>query len=161
MEENIMVATVNLSSSVLFHDAAEVERLVSAFETASISPADWKHRDHVAVATWYLLTRPGEAAAVDAMSESLKRFALMHGIKPSPGRGYHETLTVFWMKVINRYLETTNLDCSLIDLINGVVERFADKGLSLEYYSRALLDTSEARSGFIEPDLKSLDDGGV
>jgi len=56
-----MVATVNLTSSILFHDAAEVERLVRDFETASIAPVDWRHRDHVAVATWYLLTRPGEA----------------------------------------------------------------------------------------------------
>ena len=156
-----MVATVNLTSSILFHDAAEVERLVRDFETATIAPADWRHRDHVAVATWYLLTRPGEAAAVEAMRESLKRFVRLHGIKPSPGRGYHETITVFWMKLINRYLETVNLDCALIDLINGVVERFADKGLSLEYYSRALLDTADARSGFIEPDLKSLDGGEV
>jgi hypothetical protein len=85
-----MVATVNLSSSVLSHDAAEVERLVSDFETASISPADWKHRDHVAVATWYLLTRPGEAAAVEAMAESLKRFARAAWDQAIAGRGYHD-----------------------------------------------------------------------
>ena len=156
-----MVATLNSSSVILFNDAAEVERLVSAFESASIAPAEWKHRDHVAVATWYLLTRPGEDAAIQAMCGGLKKFARLHGIKPAPGRGYHETLTVFWMKVINRYLETTNLDCALSDLINGVVGRFSDKGLALEYYSRALLDSPDARSGFIEPDLRSLDDGGV
>ena len=133
----------------------EIESLVRAFEKAEIARDDWNHRGHLTVACWYLLCYPAEEA-VERMRDSLQRYLSLRGIVTTRERGYHETITVSWMRLVRHYLAQTNLDCSLVELINGLVEHYSDKDFLLRYYSRDSLMSLEARTGWVEPDVKPL-----
>ncbi|MBX3278161.1 MAG: hypothetical protein KF868_09180 [Acidobacteria bacterium] len=139
----------------MFRTFLEIEHLVGAFERAEIAPEAWDHRSHVVVACWYLLCYQ-EAEAVTRMRDGIHDYLRAHGIATTKERGYHETITLCWMRLVRAYLAETNLDCSLVELINRLVERFADKDLLLTYYSRERLFSWEARTGWMEPDLRPL-----
>ncbi|MEP7271795.1 MAG: hypothetical protein ABI882_09840 [Acidobacteriota bacterium] len=138
-----------------YYASAEIESLVRSFERGEVSREDWDHRSHVTVGCWYLLCAPF-AEAVDQMRDALKRHLDAHGIKTTLESGYHETITIGWMRLISQYLAGTNLDCSLVELINRLLQHFGDKNYLLAYYSRERLMSWEARAGWLDPDLKPL-----
>lgn len=133
----------------------ELAALVRAFETCEISRHAWDHAGHIAVALVYA-TEIGEDAGTERMRSALLHFARFNNIVPSPGRGYHETLTRFWMRMVA--VVACELDASepLFARANEAIERLADKNVAKRYYSSELLASDEARNGFVTPDLAEL-----
>ena len=64
---------------------------------------------------------------------------------------YHETITLFWMRVVAEYNASKN-GASLLEKANEVAYKW-DKDYPLKFYSRELLFSDEARSRFVEADL--------
>jgi len=134
-----------------YQNKDEIEAVVSGFESCSTAKEDFKHRSHLTVAVWYLLhSTPDEA--LEKMRASLLRFLEHHGV----GREkYHETLTVFWVKLVQKAITEVRQD-SLVLTTNGVLERLADPRVVFEYYGEASWKTDIARAEWVEPDLKNL-----
>lgn len=140
----------------LYHAAEEVRAVVRGFESCTLPRAEWTHAAHLTVALWYLLHHEWEDA-VCLMRAGVKRYNEAAGIPNTRERGYHETITLFWMRAVRSFLGTNyNEGCSLVALANTLVES-ADKSLPLEYYSRERLMSWEARAVWVEPDLRPLD----
>ena len=139
----------------MFKNFSEIEALVNAFERVEIEPGCWDHRSHLTVACWYLLCYPPDEA-VPIMRDGLLRHLDAWGIQTTLDRGYHETITVAWMRLVKHHLTNANLECTLVELINRINERFREKDHIFEYFSRERLMSWEARKSWIEPDLKSL-----
>jgi hypothetical protein len=137
--------------------AAEIEYLVRNFDSCLLPRKRWTHSAHLTVALWYCLRNPWPDA-VRRVRNGIKRYNEACGIITTPESGYHETITLFWLRMVRRYLKTAERECSLVALANGLVERYANSRLPLEYYTRERLMSAEARAGWIEPDLKSLDE---
>ena len=133
----------------------ELTALVRAFETCEISREAWDHAGHIAVALVYA-TELGEDAATDRMRTALLHFTKVNNIVPSPGRGYHETLTRFWMRMVAVVAAELESSEPLHARANAAIERLADKNVAKHYYSPELLASDEARSGFVLPDLAEL-----
>lgn len=133
----------------------ELTALVRAFETCEISREAWDHAGHIAVALVYA-TELGEVAATERMRDALLHFTKVNNIVPSPGRGYHETLTRFWMRMV--VVAAADLDSSepLHARANAAIDRLADSSVAKRYYSPELLSSDEARNGFVPPDLFEL-----
>lgn len=129
---------------------ADIERLIRDFENCHVEPAQFKHRQHLVVALWYV-RRLGEAQSLDLMRRKILRFAEHHGIDP---RLYHETVTQFWIKLIGAFIRSEdNANQSLADLANRLMEEYGDSRLIDRFYSKELLESEEARKGWVEPDL--------
>ena len=143
------------SPRTTFRAFSEIESLVRAFEKAEIANEDFDHRSHVVVACWYQLVYPFNEAT-DRMRNALLHYLATLGIKTTPERGYHETITVAWMHLVRDYLAGTNLDCSLVELINGLTDHFRDKDSLSKYYTKERLMSLEARAVWVEPDLRPL-----
>lgn len=141
----------------VFRTAAEIECLVRNFESCLLPRARWTHQAHLTVALWYCLRHPWPEA-VRRVRTGIKRYNEASGIKTTPVGGYHETITLFWLRMVRRHLETTEGECSLVTLANGLIRRYANSGLPFEYYTRERLMSAAARARWIEPDLKTLDD---
>jgi hypothetical protein len=137
--------------------AAEIECLVRNFESCLLPRARWTHHAHLTVALWYCL-RHSWPDAVYRVRTGIKRYNEASGIITTRESGYHETMTLFWLRMVRRYLEAAERECSLVVLANGLIERYDDSRLPFDYYTRELLMSAEARAGWIEPDLKSLDE---
>lgn len=138
-----------------YRTAEEIETLVREFDSCALARERWTHAAHLTVALWYLLHHDFDDA-VPLVRDRIKRYNLAHGVRPTREGGYHETLTLFWLRVVRRFLDANYKEaCSLLTLANELVES-ADRNLPLEYYSRERLFSWEARAAWAEPDLKSL-----
>jgi hypothetical protein len=128
-----------------FQSESEIAELVRGFESCAIS-----HRNHVAVAVWYLFQDSEQAA--NLMRASLHRFLDHYDCR----KNYHETLTQFWILLVQRTLKTLPANTALLEATNRVVASLDDSRIAFQFYSKELVDSPAAREGWIEPDLKPL-----
>ena len=126
---------------------AQILTLVDRLERCLLANHEFHHRDHLAVAVAYLYAADLEAA-MDRMRASLTRFAAHHGLSGL----YHETLTRFWMQEVEKRLDRSKC---LQDSARDIQAALPDKKLALRFYSQATLDSTAARSGWIEPNVPS------
>lgn len=134
----------------------EIEGLIQAFENCTLPRSEWTHQAHLIVALWYL-THYSELEATNCIRVRIQHYNLNIGIKTTIDSGYHETLTLFWVRIVCLYLATEGANSSLVDLANNLIQHCGKPSLPLEYYSRDRLMSWEARNSWVEPDLKSLD----
>ena len=128
----------------------EIRRLVEAFEACSFHPSEFRHYQHLAVALWYVRhLSPGEA--VTRMTEGIRRLAETYG-----KTGYHETITLFWLRIVSDFSRNTESELSLAATANQLIELCDNKNLIYDYYSAELLESAGAKAEWVEPDLKKL-----
>lgn len=124
--------------------------VVRKFEACAYDKTEFTHDLHLTVAAWYLRTStPSEA--LDRMRASLLRFTKHHNVQ-----GYHETITRFWTLLLGESVVQGDHDRAFVELVNDLLERFADKNILFEYYTRELVMSDRARALWVEPDLKPL-----
>ena len=139
--------------AVFYEADEEVEEVLRRFESGALSPAEFKHRQHLTVALLYLLRLP-EREAHARMRDTILRFLAHHRL----GAGvYHETITAFWLRRVRSFVRGADARRPLHELANELINECADSRLVFEYFSRELIETNEARSAWVEPDLKALD----
>lgn len=135
-----------------YQSEAEIEVVVKDFESCATAKEDFKHRDHLTVAVWYL-RRSTPEESLNKMRSGLFRFLDYHGV----GRAkYNETLTIFWIKLVEQVLGQTDRAASLVQSTNLVLERLADPAVVYGFYSEDLLKSESAKLSWVEPDLKSI-----
>lgn len=133
-----------------YHHDDDLRSLVIEFEACSFHPSEFKHYQHLAVALWYVTNLPYEEAS-ERMKRGIQRLAKRYG-----KTGYHETITEFWLRIVRGFLAKNERAESIPVQANQLIEECADKNLILGYYSAELLASPEAKSGWVEPDLKPL-----
>lgn len=136
-----------------FQSEAEIEAVVRGFEGCALKPSEFGHREHLAVAVWYLARADFNGSLVRAR-EGIKRFLRRHG---EPPEVYHETITRFWLSRVSRLLEKRDAGSPLVEVANSVLGECRDPSLIYDYYSRERLGSGAARAGWVEPDLRPLD----
>ncbi len=130
----------------------EVESLVNAFETRTISPSEWDHQMHLAVCCWYVMN--GFDDVEHRMREGIRSLNREHGVIETASSGYHETLTLFWIAKVRSLVEVC---CGpAIVVVGAVVGGLADPTLVYFHYSRERIASSEARKTWCAPDLHRL-----
>ena len=93
--------------------------LVEAFESATIPASQFTHVAHIAVAVSYLEELPADKALA-RMRKKIRAFAAHHGVNGL----YHETLTTFWMRLLDHVARTYDVDLPLWQRINLIVARW-------------------------------------
>lgn len=128
----------------------EIELLVRKFESCELPLAEFNHREHLTVALWYL-SRLTEREAIERMRAGLLRFISHYG-----ETGYHETITLFWLKVVRGFIEEAGAGRPLADIANQLVEARGNSRLIFDYYSKELISSEEAKRRWVEPDRKQV-----
>ncbi len=128
--------------------------LLSLFEEQAISNEAWTHEYHIRVASIYLKSYSFEEA-VDRVKQGIKKLNAANSVPESQFRGFHETITLGWLRLLRFKLHSKHANSSL-DLIEKCPELLNSKLLN-EYYSEARLMSLEAKQNFIEPDIKTLE----
>jgi hypothetical protein len=141
---------------VKFRTSAEILALVRGFDDCTLPREEWTHAAHLTVALWNLLQYDWPEAT-GRVRRGIKRYNAAHGVVATPTGGYHETLTLFWLHRVRSFLEgESNEGRALVSLANELAAS-ADKSLPLAYYTRERLFSPEARTAWVEPDLKAID----
>lgn len=134
-----------------FANDAEVATLVHAFETATIPPSQFTHAAHMAVALSYLDKWP-LAAALARMREKLFQFTAHNHLVDL----YHETLTTFWMRLLDHVAQNHYQQVPLWRRINLIVARWGTAAPVQAHYSHELIKSKVARAEWVPPDRLPL-----
>lgn len=128
--------------------SAAIEKLINLDATE----AEWTHAAHLIVALWFA-TRHDLETATAKMRDLIFRLNAAHGVENTETDGYHETLTVFWMRTVFDYARSVEpKNFSLCRLANEICAEF-DSRYPLKFYSREFLFSPAARRKFVAPDL--------
>ena len=138
-----------------YESMGEIEAVVRSFESCATPPSDFNHCAHLTVAFSYLhLYKLSMTDATERMRAGLYRFLDHNGVD----RGkYNETITIFWIKLVRRFLEGIDTERHIADIANEMLDAFGNSQLIFEYYNKERLSTEQARAGWVEPDKKPID----
>jgi hypothetical protein len=128
--------------------AAARPALIARFEEGTLAKEEWTHRAHLAVGLWYASRLPYEDALV-AVREGILRLNAVHGVPTTPTRGYHETITRFYVRVLCDYVasEEEQPVRSWPERVTRLLARYGDRELPLRHYTKDLLMSPKARFG--------------
>ena len=124
--------------------------MIEGFENGTISRSDWGHPAHLIVAFHYASNNDFETA-LGKMRRGIFNLLKAFNVDLRKEMPYHETMTVFWMRTIFEFAQSRNGDSRVIACAE-MIKSF-DKNYPLEFYSRELLFSEEARKRFVAGDL--------
>ena len=129
----------------------EIEDLINQFENKTLPTSSWTHAAHLTTGMYYLY-RFNFFESLCIMKANIIIYNEASGTVNSTTSGYHETLTVFWLKILEKFLNERR-DQPLYKICNSFLESsLASKELPLLYYTREKLFSVEARAGWAEPE---------
>ena len=131
--------------------------LRAQFESCSLPQGAWTHRAHLRMAYLYALSLalPDSIARIRA---AIKRFNASKHVPETLERGYHETITVAFMRLVHHALSTAQSPFCNSDEFCDQNPHLLNKDALAKHYSRELLRSHEAKHKFVEPDRESLPD---
>ena len=94
------------------------------------------------------------------MENAVKRYDFENNIIAVSPNSYNETLTVFWLSVVNDYLKRNKTKYLFTDLANNLVEHFSDRDLPLKYYTSQQLFSPIAKVKWLTPDKQKVNKFG-
>lgn len=130
-------------------------QLVEKFISCTLDKEEWTHHAHLKVGLWHLLHYSPSESLVK-LRQSIKRYNVACGIENTESKGYHETITQFYVWIIYQFIQTADRSQPIDILANELLDRYGDKLLPFQYYSRDKLMSKVARVEWVEPDLTPL-----
>lgn len=128
--------------------------LLERFDSQRLPLEQWHHREHVRVAYLYL-TRYGLEGGIERFKPRLQAHNQANGVVDTPTSGYHETMTVAWLRLIHAMLRQYGPAADSSAFWEAHPELSQTKTLRL-FYSRERFMSPEAKTSFVEPDLAPL-----
>jgi hypothetical protein len=130
-------------------------RLAGEFIARTLPKSDWTHEAHLRVGLWHTLHHPRDVALA-LLRDRIRSYNAATGVQNTSSNGYHETITRFYLAVIRAFLASVDAGRPIDELAQELIARFGDRNLPLRHYSRERLFSTEARLGWLEPDLEPL-----
>jgi len=123
--------------------------VIKGFEQGTWPVAEWRHMHHLVIAVHYI---SGEADPMNALRNNIRRYNLSQGGENTEDRGYHETITRFWLEIITRYMASLPPGLTTLQVTNRVIDEFSPKrDLFRDYYDFDVLKSRAARAEWIPP----------
>jgi hypothetical protein len=134
----------------------EIDAFLAAFEAGRLPKERWTHGAHLLTGACYVHGL-GQAAAIERMRACVKRYNEAVGGKNTETSGYHETITIAWIKLLDGLRREAG-GVGRAEFAQLAVERFAgDKEIFRRYYDFDLVGSVEARRSWVEPTLARFD----
>ena len=133
-----------------------LDQLLAGFEAGNWPKEQWTHEAHVIMGGCYVLAHGVEEATALAR-ERIPRYNLAQGGQNTSTSGYHETLTVFWMRAIDSFLASLPAHQSRLEKIRALAAHLGSRrDLFKSYYSFDVMNSQEARRRWVAPDMQEL-----
>jgi hypothetical protein len=133
----------------------EIDLFLSAFEAGTLPKEEFTHAGHLLAGACYVHMLD-EAGAINHMRLCVRRFNEAVGGKNTDTGGYHETITVFWIKTLSS-LRARLPEFGRADFAAYAVEAYRDRrDLFRDFYDFDVLASVEARRSWIEPSIKPI-----
>src|SRR5262245_33728187 len=137
-------------------NALPLAELVAAFRSCSLPRSHWTHVAHLRVGAWHV-QHHGAAAALTMLRSGIQRLNDHHGTINSATSGYHETITVAYVRLLEAFLSVFDAQVALEDRVETLIEGpLGEKSVLFRFWSRDLLMSPRARAEWVPPDLAPL-----
>lgn len=138
-----------------FTSDLELEEIGRGLIGRSLPKERWTHAAHFG-ATFYMLSRHTAEETIERMRAYIREYNESIGGANTPTSGYHETITQASVLAASHWLEMRREE-PLHAVCNQLLHsRFGRSDWVLEFWSRELLYSVEARREWVEPDLQPL-----
>ena len=121
------------------------EEFLRAFADTTLEP--FHHRDHLRV-TYLYLRAFGETGTRERLGPAIRRYADARG----GAAKYHQTITLTWIRLVAE----ASQHAPDFDAMVAQHPPLLDKNLLDRYYSPEVLQSTEARERWVEPDREPL-----
>jgi hypothetical protein len=133
----------------------ETERIARALIDRTLPKGEWTHEAHLRAGLWHV-SEHGPFVALDLLRQRISQYNESVGTANTDTSGYHETITRFYVVVIDRFLAAADRAADLDLLARELIAEYGDRRLILHHYSEKRLFSSVARRAWIEPDLRPI-----
>ncbi|NUQ29633.1 MAG: hypothetical protein HOQ35_14120 [Acidobacteriaceae bacterium] len=134
----------------------EIAAFVSAFEAGTLPKERWTHGAHILSGAWYVHAL-GPEKALTEMRKRIRSYNEAVGTQNTDTSGYHETITVFWIRVLAAELVRRPETARAVFVTEAVEEFGPQRDILTRYYSFNVAKSTEARRVWIEPDLMTIE----
>ena len=135
---------------------AWLDDLAARFTAAAIPATEWTHQTHLTIGAWHV-ARFGPGAALERLRAGIRRLNAAHGTIDSDTRGYHETITCAYVRLLAAFLRARPVgEVVQASVAALLASPLAARDVLTRHYSKALLFSVEARGSWVEPDLEPL-----
>ena len=126
--------------------------LVSQFRSQLLPKPEWTHEAHLIVALWHLLEYGDIYSALCHLRAGIILNNSSIGIRNTETSGYHETITVFWVRQIKEFIDSQNSrDFNFFAQKLLEDTPFTQKDYILQFYNKETLKSSMARGFCVVP----------
>ncbi|MEZ5355112.1 MAG: hypothetical protein R2762_20955 [Bryobacteraceae bacterium] len=130
---------------------ASLDAFLRGFEDGSYPSTEWTHEAHIVMATAYLAALPIEDATAHIRGR-IPAYNLAQGGQNTDTSGYHETLTIFWIRILADWL-TGRTESSRLEKVRAAAAEFGQqRKLHEGYWSFDVVKSVEARRIWVPPD---------
>jgi hypothetical protein len=136
----------------------EFEHIVDGFRAKTLPAKEWTHEAHLIAGLWHVANF-GYDEALAQMQVGIRTYNEATGGTNTDSSGYHETITVFWIWLLNEFWKKYSVDNQHFEGICNVFlkSKYCDKNAAFNFYSREKLLSREARLVFVAPDIQAFD----
>jgi hypothetical protein len=135
---------------------SEIDAFLAAFEGCTLPKERWTHGAHLLTGACYVHGL-GRDAALERMRICVRRYNESVGGKNTETSGYHETITVMWIRLLDGLLREMGA-MERAEFARLAVERFVgEKDVFRRYYDFDVVGSVEARREWVAPNLMALD----
>lgn len=127
--------------------------LLDAFESTALPLSEWCHALHLRVA-YLILSAASFDAALAKLREGIQAYNAAHAVPSSLESGYHETLTVCWLRLVAESMGDAPAGDSRA--FHDAHPELHDERRVLDYYTRDHILTQRAKREFVEPNRRPL-----
>ena len=121
----------------------------------TLPKGEWTHHAHLRAGLWHVLEY-GPVTALELLRARISAYNESVGTVNSDSSGYHETLTRFYVIVIDRFLTAADRSLDPDALAERLIAAHGDRRLPLHHYSESRLFSPVARRSWVEPDLRPI-----
>jgi len=134
----------------------ELDQLIQGFQNHTLPKEQWTHQAHLILGLFYTTSNDLETS-IELMREGVKNYNVAVGGENTDTAGYHESITVFFMYALRAFHDQFKSDTPFVKLVKLFEEsRLVDQEFMLQFYSKHLLFSVQARREWVEPDLQPL-----
>lgn len=133
-----------------------LDQLAAAFLSGSLPREQWTHAAHLSVGAWHV-HHFGADEAIARLRVGIRALNDRHGTRNTTTTGYHETITIAYVRLIEEFLAFFDAGVPLEDRVSRLVSGpLSERSCLLKFWSRAVLMSEAARAAWIAPDLEPL-----
>lgn len=123
------------------------EAIFDDFVNGRLGKGEWTHEAHLITAHQALQTRTAEET-LDFLRHAIQTHNCGIGIQNTDSSGYHETLTRYYVSAVSEAMASGSTE-----LDDVLAEPTCGRTAPLDYWTRDLLFSVEARLGWVAPDV--------